>query len=90
MLFRSYYEEIEDCLIVKGEISGDTKEIINYLRNELNISKKMYEVQEDKVYTHWAIAEEISEDKKISKKVKAAIVKEYPIYKRLVVEYIPL
>jgi pyruvate formate-lyase activating enzyme-like uncharacterized protein len=87
---KKYYEEIEDCLIVKGEISGDIKEIINYLRDELNISKKMYEVQEDKVYTHWAIAEEISEDKRISKKVKAAIVKEYPIHKRLVVEYIPL
>ncbi|NYT03296.1 MAG: 4Fe-4S cluster-binding domain-containing protein [Candidatus Methanofastidiosa archaeon] len=87
---KKYYEDIEDCLIVKGELSGDIQEIINYLKYQLNISKKMYEVQEDKVYTHWAIAEEVSEDERVSKKVKAAIIKEYPIYKRLVVEYIPL
>ena len=87
---KKYYEEIEDCLIVKGELSGDIKEIVNYLNEELNISKKMYEVQENKVFTHWAIAEDISEDKEISKKIKSAIIKEYPIYKRVIAEYIPL
>ncbi|KYC52152.1 MAG: molybdenum cofactor biosynthesis protein A [Candidatus Methanofastidiosum methylothiophilum] len=87
---KKYYETIEDCLIVKGELSGDVREIVNYLKDELNISKKMYEVQGDKVFTHWAVAEEISENKELSKKIKSAIVKEYPIYKRVVSEYIPL
>lgn len=50
----------------------------------------MYEIDGNKVFTHWAIAEEISEKKALSRKIKAAIVKEYPIHKRLVVEYIPL
>ena len=87
---KKYYEDIEDCLIVKGELTGDIIEIIKYLKDELKISKKMYEVDKNKVFTHWAIAEEISENKKLSKKIKTAIVKEYPIYKRLIVEYIPL
>ena len=87
---KKYYEAIEDCLIVKGELSGNVIEIVNYLNDELNISKKMYEVNGDKVFTHWAVAEEISENKEVSKKIKSAIVKEYPIYKRLVSEYIPL
>ncbi|KYC46194.1 MAG: 7-carboxy-7-deazaguanine synthase [Candidatus Methanofastidiosum methylothiophilum] len=87
---KKYYEEIDDCLIVKGELSGNVEDITKYLTEELNISKKMYEVHGDKVFTHWAIAEDISENKKVSKKIKTAIVKEYPIYKRLVVEYIPL
>ena len=87
---KKYYEDIEDCLIVKGELTGDVIEIIKYLKDELKISKKMYEVDKNKVFTHWAIAEEISENKKLSKKIKTAIVKEYPIYKRLIVEYIPL
>ncbi|HNR44193.1 MAG TPA: 4Fe-4S cluster-binding domain-containing protein [Methanofastidiosum sp.] len=87
---KKYYEEIEDCLIVKGELSGDVREIVDYLNDALNISKKMYEVHGDKVFTHWAVAEEISENKELSKKIKSAIVKEYPIYKRVVSEYIPL
>ena len=87
---KKYYEDIEDCLIVKGELSGDLKEIVKYLKDGLNISNKMYEVCGDKVFTHWAVAEKISQDKKLSKKIKSAIVKEYPIYKRVVVEYIPL
>lgn len=87
---KKYYEDIEDCLIVKGELSGDVQEIIKYLKNELRVSKKMYEVKDKKVFTHWAIADELSEDKEISKKIKSAIVKEYPIHKRLVSEYIPL
>ena len=87
---KKYYEEVEDCLIVKGELSGDAQEIVKYLRDELNISNKMYEVFGDKVFTHWAVAESISENKKLSKKIKPAIVKEYPIYNRLVVEYTPL
>lgn len=87
---KKYYEEIDDSLIVRGEVSGDAKDIVGYLTNNLNISKKMYEVEGNKVYTHWAIAEEISKDKKFSKKVKIGIVKEYPIYKRVIAEYIPL
>ncbi|HPA49554.1 MAG TPA: 4Fe-4S cluster-binding domain-containing protein [Methanofastidiosum sp.] len=87
---KKYYEEIDDSLIVKGEINGEPKEIVNYLKNNLGVSKKMYEIQERKVYTHWAIAEEISKDEVFSKKVKIGIVKEYPIHKRVVVEYIPL
>jgi hypothetical protein len=87
---KKYYEAIEDCLIVKGELSGDVREIVNYLNDVLNISKKMYEVNGDKVFTHWAVAEEISENKELSKKIKSAIIKEYPIFKRVVVEYIPL
>lgn len=87
---KKYYEEIEDCLIVKGELSGDVREIVNYLNDELNISKKMYDVHVDKVFTHWAVADKISENKEISKKIKSAIIKEYPTYKRVVSEYIPL
>lgn len=87
---KKYYEEIEDCLIVKGELSGDVREIVNYLNDEINISKKMYDTCGDKVFTHWAVAEEISENKELSKKIKSAIVKEYPIHKRVVSEYIPL
>ncbi len=87
---KKYYEEIEDCLIVKGELSGNIDEITKYLKDELRISKKMYEVQDDKVFTHWAVADELSKDNTISKSMKPAIVKEYPIHKRLVSEYIPL
>ena len=87
---KKYYEEVEDCLIVKGELSGDAQEIVKYLREEINISNKMYEVIGDKVFTHWAVAESISENKKLSKKIKPAIVKEYPIHNRLIVEYTPL
>ncbi|KYC54417.1 MAG: 7-carboxy-7-deazaguanine synthase [Candidatus Methanofastidiosum methylothiophilum] len=87
---KKYYEEIEDCLIVKGVLEGDTEEIVEYLINKINISKRMYEIEDDKVYTHWAIAEEISEDTNFSRKIKIGIIKEYPIYKRLVAEYIPL
>lgn len=87
---KKYYEEIEDCLIVKGVLEGNTKEIVEYLRNKINITKRMYEIEDNRVYTHWAIAEEISEDTIFSKKIKIGILKEYPIHKRLVAEYIPL
>ncbi|NMC60163.1 MAG: radical SAM protein [Candidatus Methanofastidiosa archaeon] len=87
---KKYYEEIEDCLIVKGELSGNIQEIIAYLTNTVSISKKMYEIEGSRIYTHWAIAEEISKDREFSKNIKIGIVKEYPIHKRLVAEYIPL
>ncbi len=87
------YEEIEDALIVKGVIVCEepVETVYNFIVENVEIGEELIEkdCRNKKIYLHWFALSEIT-DLLRERKVKAGIVKEYPIHKRKRVEYIPL
>lgn len=87
------YEEIEDCLIVKGVIEcfENIDSVYEFIVENVEISEEMIEKDylQNKIYIHWFVLSEIAELLK-KRQVKAGIVKEYPTYGKERMEYIPL
>ena len=87
------YEEIEDCLIVRGVIDcfENIDSVYDFILENVEISEEMMEKDylQNKIYIHWFALSEIVELLK-KRQIKAGIVKEHPTYERKRMEYIPL
>jgi len=84
------YEEIEDCLLVRGVFECEDGEEAEALRRKIlelvDVEEDFVEVSGNKVFTHQYLVEELCE--KIL--AKAGIEKYYPTYNKTLLEYIPL
>ncbi|MHC1605726.1 MAG: radical SAM protein [Candidatus Methanofastidiosia archaeon] len=83
------YEDIEDCLIVRGEIetfnSINLEYILKIIEETFEKDDDMIEIRGTKILTSWAAAEELKEIIPDSS-IEFSIIKEYPIHKRKLFE----
>ncbi|MCC7568896.1 MAG: radical SAM protein [Candidatus Methanofastidiosa archaeon] len=84
------YEDIdEDGLLVRGEIEAGTPErrdgVLSVIQESFERDDDMVEVQGTKILTSWAAAQELREMIEDTD-IVFTIVKEYPLYERIVVE----
>jgi pyruvate formate-lyase activating enzyme-like uncharacterized protein len=87
---KKLYEEIEDCLLVKGVISCSTEKeaqkVKELLLQKVDVPEQLVAVVGTRVETHWALAEEAS----LWVRAKIGIEKRYPTFDQPLIEYIPI
>jgi pyruvate formate-lyase activating enzyme-like uncharacterized protein len=87
---RKPYEEMEDCLLVRGVFECDSEKEAHELREKIlalvDVAEDFVEVAGRKVFTHPFLAEELC-DRLL---IKAGIEKYYPTYNKPRIEYLPL